>query len=51
MEEIETLVKRFADLYLQQRQDVLSTLDSLPEFTGMTELQSKTMLSVVVVSP
>lgn len=44
------LVGRYASLYYQNRPRALEALDSLPELVHATQLKSKILFSVVVVS-
>jgi hypothetical protein len=43
-------VGRYASLYYQNRPRALEALDSLPELAHATQLKSKILFSVVVVS-
>lgn len=47
----ERLVACYANLYSQARVDTLDALDALPALRDATELKSKILFSVVVVSP
>lgn len=51
-EQVDSLVQRFANLYLKQKKEIVETLNRLPEFAkeeNPERIQLKTMLSVVVV--
>uniref|UniRef100_A0A2K6VIQ4 Mitochondria-eating protein n=1 Tax=Onchocerca volvulus TaxID=6282 RepID=A0A2K6VIQ4_ONCVO len=49
-EEILELIKKFANLYDKDGMEILRILRELPEFRGSTELQYKTIMSVIVLS-
>uniref|UniRef100_A0A914DSC6 Mitochondria-eating protein n=2 Tax=Acrobeloides nanus TaxID=290746 RepID=A0A914DSC6_9BILA len=52
-EQVDSLVQRFANLYLRQKKEIMETLNRLPEFVkeeNPGRIQLKTMLSVVVLT-
>ncbi|CAJ0929890.1 unnamed protein product, partial [Mesorhabditis belari] len=49
-EDVRGLTRRFSNLFDKDRDELMATLDKLPEFRGSDELQLKTILSVAVLT-